>query len=606
MNISSTEAAERAESTRNSSSDLLCEPGDIALKSFFLGPQAENSPWVREILDELFDAWFAWRKALYSSDGPAISESDMQTPEFRQRRETIRKQVGTLMRRLQNEVPSFSPRYIGHMVTEVSMPALIGHIVTLLYNPNNISGESSRVGILIEDEAVRDLLGMVGYSTETGSGHFTSGGTVANLEGALRARDRFAKWLAAGAISRKYNDKRLNMFDSCLMGWENYDRIRFEYQLNDEDLNPFHILKGNPVHVYRNLDQVFDMDYAGPVVLVPENKHYSWNKAVDIMGLGEEAFVGVQTDEQGRMCIPALRRTLENCRQRQRPPLMVVSVAGTTELGEMDPIHEVQAVLDEYCEQRGWHIWHHVDAAYGGFLCSLDMEAEVVSENMRLALGAIRRANSVTIDPHKLGYVPYASGAFLCRNRREYFYRKSIAPYINFVNVSERGPQTIEGSRSAAGAVSTWLTARTIGLNAEGYGRILERTIESRTKLEGLLRTAHPLIRIFPHAETNIITFCIARENEALGVSNARTLKVYEAFSPDENQEFYVSKTTLKRPAYDRLIDDFTQNWQAVHDTPELVLIRLTVMNPFFDTKDNLDYAGAFTEKLKEIIGTRL
>ncbi|MCH8487620.1 MAG: hypothetical protein LAT75_12195 [Candidatus Cyclonatronum sp.] len=602
MNPTSFNTTDAGPASEHITHDLLCEPGDIALKSFFLGPQAENSTWVREILDELFDAWFDWRKALYSSDGPAISESDMATPEFLERRETIRKQVGILMRRLQNEVPSFSPRYIGHMITEVSMPALIGHIVTLLYNPNNISGESSRVGILIEDEAVRELLAMVGYSTEAGTGHFTSGGTVANLEGALRARDRFAKWLAAGAISRKYGDKTFNMFDSCLMGWNNYDRIRFEYELNDDDLRPYHILKGNPVHVIRNLDQVYDMDYAGPVVLVPENKHYSWNKAVDIMGLGEEAFVGVETDEHGRMCVAALRKTLENCRQRQRPPLMVVSVAGTTELGEMDPIHEVQAVLDEYRELRGWHIWHHVDAAYGGFLCSLDMSAEVVSENMRRALGAIREANSVTIDPHKLGYVPYASGAFLCQTRREYFYRKSIAPYINFVGTAERGPQTIEGSRSAAGAVSTWLTARTIGLNAGGYGRILERTIQSRIRLEAMLGEAHPLIRIFPHAETNIITFCIARESEALGVSNARTLAVYKAFSPEENHEFYVSKTTLKRPAYDRLIDEFTGSWQAVHDTPELVLIRLTVMNPFFDTKDNLDYPTAFTAKLKTVI----
>lgn len=579
----------------------VCTPDEIALKSFFLGPQAENGPWVREVLGELFDAWFEWRRALYPEDGPAITDSDLQTPEFLERRADIRDRVAEIMKRLQNEVPSFSPRYIGHMLTEVSMPALLGHIITLLYNPNNISGESSRVGIHIEDEAVRDLMQMMGFSPDAGTGHFTSGGTVANLEGALRARDRFARWLAAGAISRQYGDKSISMFDAGLMGWDRYDALRFEYELSDEDLRPFHILRGNPVHVWRNLNRVFDMDYAGPVVLVPQNKHYSWNKAVDIMGLGEEAFVGIETDEHGRMCIPALRQTLENCFRRQRPPMLVVSVAGTTELGEMDPIHELQHVLDDFRERHGWHIWHHVDAAYGGFLCAMDAAgSEVVSENMTHALAAIGQANSTTVDPHKWGYVPYASGAFICRYKREYYYRKSIAPYINFQGAKERGPQTIEGSRSAAGAISTWLTSRTIGLTHEGYGRIIERTIRSRIKLETLLRQAHPAIRIFPHAETNIITLCIARESEALGKTNERTMKIYEAFSPDENHAFFVSKTTLQRPAYNRLIDAFTGDWGAVHDTDELVLIRLTLMNPFFDTKDNLDYPAAFVEKLTQ------
>ncbi len=578
-----------------------CHPDEVALKSFFLGPQAENGPWIQEIMNELFEAWFEWRRSLYPEDGPAISQGDLNTPEFIERRAHIKEQVMSVMERLQSELPSFSPRYIGHMITEVSMPALLGHIITLLYNPNNISGESSRVGILIEDEAIRDLLGMMGYDTKFGSGHFTSGGTVANLEGALRARDRFARWLAAGAINRKYGDKSMNMFDTCLMGWDEFDRIRFEYELTEDELRDFHILRGNPVNVYRNLNKVFDMDYAGPVVLVPQNKHYSWNKAVDIMGLGEEAFVGIETDEHGRMCVDALRDTIENCYKRQRPPLMVVSVAGTTELGEMDPIHDIQAVLDEYKEKRGWHIWHHVDAAYGGFLCSIDTKnSEAISENMANALDAISRSNSVTIDPHKLGYVPYASGAFLCNSKREYYYRKSIAPYINFSGTQERGPQTIEGSRSAAGAISTLLTSRTIGLGANGYGRILERTIQSRIKLEKMMKEAHPEIRIFPHAETNIITFIVAKDNEALGKSNERTLQVYDAFSPDENHDFFVSKTTLKRPAYNRLIDAFTEDWSAVHDTEELVLIRITLMNPFFDTKDNLDYPAEFVKKLRQ------
>ncbi len=586
------------------SKKIDCPPDEVALKSFFLGPQAENANWLRELLNEMFDAWFEWRRALYPTDGKAISATDKEMPEFIENRQRIKRNVHQLLRRFQNEVPSFSPRYIGHMLTEVSMPALIGHIITLLHNPNNISGESSRVGIVIEDEAINDLLKMIGYEENLGSGHFCSGGTIANIEAGLRARDRFARWLAVGTIAREHGNTSFDILKAGLMGWKTFDRLKLELDISETELHKYHLLHGNPAFIFREISTVFKEDYAGPVFLIPQNKHYSWNKCVDMLGLGEEAFKGVKTDEKGRLCLDDLRNKLEESIQHRRPPIMVVSVAGTTELGEVDPIDKVQALLDEYEQKYGIHIWHHVDAAYGGFMCSIDRsENSILSKDIVNALNAIQYANSTTIDPHKLGYVPYASGAFLCKHKREYFYRKSNAPYINFVGTAERGPQTIEGSRSAAGAVSTWLTARTIGLDGNGYGKILERTIKSRVKLEEILRDSNPHIRIFPHSTTNIITFCVAKENESIGLTNKRTLKVYDAFSPDENHDFFVSKTTLKRPEYNLLINKFTANWNAVHDTKELVLIRLVIMNPFFDTKENkIDYPLEFTNKLNEKI----
>lgn len=580
-----------------------CSPEEVALKSFFLGPQAENGGWLRELVSEVFDIWFDWRKSLFPEDGAAITASDQKTPDFIESRESIRERVKDLMGRLQNEVPSFSPRYIGHMDSEVSMPALLGHIISLLYNPNNISGESSRVGIVIEEEATNALLDMMDFDSREGTGHFTSGGTIANIEGLLRARDRFARWLAVGATDRAFGGQNFNLFQAGLMGWKAFDDLWFRYELAEEDIKKYHILKGNPGQVQRELDRVFDMDYAGPVVLIPNNKHYSWNKAVDILGLGEEAFMGVATDEAGRMDPKDLENKILECQRLNRPPLMVVSVVGTTELGEVDPVHEVQEVLEDFRDNRGWHIWHHVDAAYGGFFCSLNTgEDSTLSKNIKRALKNIHKANSITVDPHKLGYVPYASGAFLCKHNREYFYRKSMAPYINFKGFAERGPQTIEGSRSGAGAISTWLTAKTIGLNPEGYGRILHRTIESREILEEKLKEAHPQIRVFPYAETNILTFCIAREREALSSTNHKTLNVFKAFDAHEQPEFYVSKTSMAKPSYQRLIDNFTSQWDAVHDTKELVLIRLTLMNPFFTSRETINYPETFIEKLKAAI----
>jgi len=127
-----------------------CDPQESSLKSFFLGPRAENAEWVRFLTNGMLERWFEWRKGVSPADGRAISLADQESVEFRTRRSRFEDQLWTLMKRFEGEIPKFSPRYIGHMFSETSLPALLGHFVALLHNPNNISGESSRVGVEIE------------------------------------------------------------------------------------------------------------------------------------------------------------------------------------------------------------------------------------------------------------------------------------------------------------------------------------------------------------------------------------------------------------------------------------------------------------------------
>ena len=150
------------------------------------------------------------------------------------------------------------------------------------------------------------------------------------------------------------------------------------------------------------------------------------------------------------------------------------------------------------------------------------------------------RANSVTIDPHKLGFVPYASGAFLSGSVREYAYTRIKAPYIDFRSDDEPGLTTVEGSRSAAGAVSTWLTSRVIGFDRHGYGRLLARSVVAARKMGLGLADAHPWIRVNVARDTNIVTYCVAREGEPVSRTNARTLALYEAFSTEKDHAFFL------------------------------------------------------------------
>ena len=590
-----------------------CDPREIALKSFFLGPQAENATWVIPLIQDVLTRWVHWRRSLYPADGSAISGKDQKSPEYIERQQQTERFVFELLSRFEDEVPKFSPRYIGHMFSEVSLPALIGHIVTLLHNPNNISGESSRVGTQIEDEAIRHLLTMVGFSEHNATGHFTSGGTVANFEALIRAHARFARWMAVAASLKEAGC--IEGFDpmrAAHCGWNEYDAALLNatrHSISDQATKEWTAGLQNPFELGRRLEKLSGRGYLGPVILVPENLHYSWKKGSYLIGYGTEALWPIRLDAKGRLSVNHLRELIDRAAAQGRPIMMTVSVVGTTELGGIDPVCEVQNLLDEREKSDGIHIWHHADAAYGGFFRTLDLkESKALSQDSLKSLAAIPRVTSITLDPHKLGYVPYASGAFLTRTKRDYYFSTfDHAPYIDFDIAVDRGPFTLEGSRSAAGAAATWVTAKTMGLDAQGHGLLLERTARIRNALCDKLVASGVPIQIAPGCDTNILCFTCAKDGEHTSVSNSRTLEVFHDFSPHAAKApFIVSKTALSWVSYEAYLDGWLGHWAGKRDTDEFVLIRMCLMNPFFGSVEtDVDYARLFIESLSASLKRR-
>ena len=131
---------------------------ETELKCFFLGPQAENGDWIKEEIQSILNHWIQWRQSLFPGDGQAIPISERKTNEFKARKKRFSETIRELESRLENETPKFTPRYIGHMVSEVSLPAIFGHLMTLLHNPNNATSEVSKVGSQLESEAIQFLL----------------------------------------------------------------------------------------------------------------------------------------------------------------------------------------------------------------------------------------------------------------------------------------------------------------------------------------------------------------------------------------------------------------------------------------------------------------
>lgn len=95
-----------------------------------------------------------------------------------------------------HSIPFWSARYSAHMTCDTSMPAILGYLMTMLFNPNNVALEASPITTLLEMMVGEQLCSMLRYNLSPNStgnpnsadnlpiawGHITCDGTVANLE----------------------------------------------------------------------------------------------------------------------------------------------------------------------------------------------------------------------------------------------------------------------------------------------------------------------------------------------------------------------------------------------------------------------------------------
>lgn len=575
-----------------------CNESEVALKSFFLGPQAENSDWLRQQILSILDHWFQWRKDLHPDDGKAISRNDQKLESFKNLNQNTQKLVMNLCERFETEIPQFSPRYIGHMYSEITIPAILGHFIALLHNPNNISTEAARVGAIIEDEAIKDLAMMLGFDSTKATGHFTSGGTVANIEALWRARYRLDRFLSLGAYLNKNFNHSLTYSQAALMGMKTYNEYLKKYNIEEKLLKNYSYIGNDPWSVMAIYEEAFKKPFKGPVVLIPNSKHYSWLKAVSLLGIGEANLWPIDLDCFGAMDIEDLESKIHKAMSEDRPVMMVVSVAGTTELGQCDKIDKIFEILNFYKTNESKEIWHHVDGAYGGYFTNV-LQENILDPEVQSAFYEIDKVNSITIDPHKLGYIPYSCGALIVSSKEDYEVSTFEAKYIKSPNENiDRWMKTLEGSRSASGACATWMSSKSIGFGMNGYGQILKRTILSKKALENEIKNNCPQVRVLENMHLNLLGIVYLSKNKTLKELNSSTKKLIDFINQDD--QFVVSSTDLKLPEYKNLIEYNCENWDISIDDSKLTLLRMTLMNPFFLTKETkTSFLTSFIEILK-------
>lgn len=124
------------------------------------------------------------------SSKPFVTDSIMESSAYKDSTQKIEDTIGLLTDLLnEKSIPFYSPRYAGHMCMDMSMPAILGYLATMIYNPNNVAFEASPITTHLELLVGKQMSDMLGYNVDErrtelplGWGHITCGGSVSNLE----------------------------------------------------------------------------------------------------------------------------------------------------------------------------------------------------------------------------------------------------------------------------------------------------------------------------------------------------------------------------------------------------------------------------------------
>ncbi len=459
---------------------------------------------------------------------------------------------------------------------------------------------------------------------------------------------------------------------------------------------------------HSGLHAIFSETGLKPVVFVSEAAHYSIRKAVNILGYGEDCVRSVPVEPHFRMNADVLKEKLFGLDENLYVAA-VIGVAGTTEEGAVDPIHKIKFIRDELETKKNRSFWFHIDAAWGGYvrsvftglgleedgdprkplkdICEEYKNAVAISEETEVrllhfeengmneghkklhlewadfevysAFLAMPDADSIAVDPHKLGYIPYPAGVIAFQNKlvTELVIQKAqyITDEIGGIKSTEKeaevtavGPYIIEGSKPGAVAAACWLSHKTIPLTYQGHGRLIKTSLLNTQKLARYINLHKKLFdtieydlygqlrpgiqkftfEILCEPDTNLVCFlCVPMKDDKdgelvrdgyfkLAEINELNESIYKRATirnrPGKrktpySQEFFVSRTILTHEQYhpgsisglleklDFSIFEYEKNG--------LFVLRSVVMNPwhFLAEKQGKNYLYDFIVNLHQI-----
>lgn len=441
---------------KNVDPHLLATASLENLYRIFTVPEAPNSTLGaidKEISDNLM-GFLGDRIVTREKSLPAIEQDFLvsQVPEVPQ---FVSDYTDFVMKKLvAHSVHTSAPGFIGHMATPLPYFMLPLSRIMVALNQNLVKIETSKAFTPLE----RQVLGMLHHLVYAQSddfyednlhnarrslGTFCSGGTVANIT---------ALWVARNQLLKPNDDFK----GLAAEGWP---------------------------------AALSHYGYKNVAVLVSERGHYSLGKAVDVLGVGRDNLISIETDSTSKIRLDALRAKCIELKQQNIGIMAIIGIAGATETGHVDPLDAMADIAVEF----GAHF--HVDAAWGG--------PTLLSNTHKHILRGIERADSVTIDAHKQLYVPQGAGMVLFKDPTRLGAVEHHAEYILRAGSKDLGQYSLEGSRPGM-AMLVHAAFHIIGRS--GYELLIDQNIE-KARIFASMIEEHPEFELISKPELSILNY---------------------------------------------------------------------------------------------------
>ena len=232
---------------------------------------------------------------------------------------------------------------------------------------------------------------------------------------------------------------------------------------------------------------------AGAAVITGEHAHYSVARAAAELGIGSRNCIALPSTAF-REDPARLANELDRLHADGRAVMAVVATAGSTATGRFDDLEQVGRL----CGERS--VWLHVDGCHGA--------SALLSTRHRDRLKGLDKASSLSWDPHKMMFLPLATGALLVRDERllEGAFSQH-APYLFHgqaaARVWDQGVRSFQCSRRAD-VLKLWVALERYGTTA--FGLLYDHLCETAAAIYGAVRR-RAVFEAGPEPECNILCF---------------------------------------------------------------------------------------------------
>jgi aromatic-L-amino-acid decarboxylase len=221
-------------------------------------------------------------------------------------------------------------------------------------------------------------------------------------------------------------------------------------------------------------------------------------QAMQLSGIGSLHLRQIPVDEFRRLRSDELERAIAADEQIGARPFMIVGTAGTVNTGAIDPLEDIAEIAERN------RLWFHVDGAIGALA--------MLSPKMKPEFSGLERSDSIALDFHKWGHVPYDAGFLLVKDADAH--KRAFAQPAAYLQRSDMGLAAREtwpcdlGADLSRGcrALKTWLTLAALG--TERIGASIEGTCALARYLADLVESSDRFV-LKARVALNIVCFGI-------------------------------------------------------------------------------------------------